>query len=529
MRALPAALPAAPAPAPVAGPSQPPAASPARQPASAFGPRLAVGLLGVFLGAMTAGINNRVGALALADLRGASGFGLDDASWITTAYAAGELIAMPLAGWFAVTLGLRRLHLAVLAVASAIACVLPFVQSMDLLLVLRGLQGLASGTMIPLLMMAALRFLPPSLRLYALALYSMTATFAPNVSTWLAGLWTDQWPDLRMVYWQIVPVNLVAIVLVAWGIPQDPARHERFAGANWFGMAFGCIGLALLAVGLDQGNRLEWFTSPVIRASLATGGLFVAFYLFTEWHHPSPFMKIQLLGRRNLGLGFSIFVCLLVVFLSGSLLPAMHLGQAWGYRPLQAAPIGLMIGLPQLAMAPAISLLLYQKWVDARVVLALGLACIAIASLLGAHLTSEWMWAEFALAQGLQAIGQPMAVIAMLFLATSVVGPTEGGYVAGIVNLLRSAGALSGTALVTRLIELRTRFHSEMLLDHAALAQVPAPSGLAASIAGQSAVLSIADAYLLLALFAALLIPAAFALNYIPSPRKAASTQQPGH
>lgn len=503
------------------GAAAPPSAAP---PVAAFGPRLALGLLGVFVAAMTAGINSRVGTLTLPDIRGANGFGLDDGSWLATAYAAGEVIAMPLAGWFAVTLGLRRFHLLMLLAASGIASLLPFLRDIDLLLGMRFVQGMASGTMIPLLMMAALRFLPPSIRLYALALYAMTATFAPNVSTWLAGLWTDQWPALRMVYWQIVPANVAAAMLVAWGLPRDPVRPERFAQANWFGMAFGVVGLALLTVALDQGNRLEWLASPLIRASLLAGGLLVAFYLWTEWHHPSPFLKLQLLLRRNLGLGFSIFVCLLVVFLSGSLLPATHLGQAWGYRPLQSAPVGLMIGLPQLVIAPAVSLLLYRRWVDARAVLAVGLACVAVACGLGAHLTSQWMWAEFALAQGLQAVGQPMAVVAMLFLATSVVGPMEGPFVAGIVNLLRALGSLVGSALVLRVVELRSRFHKEMLLDHAARAQAPAPPDLAAAIAGQSAVLSVADAYLLLAVLAVALIPLAFALQYIPSPRKAAAS-----
>src|SRR3546814_11555865 len=47
------------------------------------------------------------------------------------------------------------------------------------------------GTMIPVLMMAALKFLPPHIRLHGLALYALTATFAPNLSIWLAGQWTD--------------------------------------------------------------------------------------------------------------------------------------------------------------------------------------------------------------------------------------------------------------------------------------------------------------------------------------------------
>src|SRR3546814_11893210 len=85
-------------------------------------------------------------------------------------------------------------------------------------------------------------------------LFPCTTLFR-SVSTWLTGLWTDQLVDLRMVYWQIVPANLLAGLLVAWGIPQDPIMPERFRQANWLGIAFGGVGLLLLAIGIEQGNR----------------------------------------------------------------------------------------------------------------------------------------------------------------------------------------------------------------------------------------------------------------------------------
>ncbi len=85
------------------------------------------GLTGIFVAAMMAGLNNRVGAFALVDLRGALGLGLDDASWLTTVYTAGELIATPFATWFAITLSVRRFNLLMLSICAAIAVLLPFV------------------------------------------------------------------------------------------------------------------------------------------------------------------------------------------------------------------------------------------------------------------------------------------------------------------------------------------------------------------------------------------------------------------
>ncbi|WP_445577780.1 MFS transporter [Pseudomonas sp. E141] len=482
-----------------------------------------VGLLGIFIAAMMAGLNIRVGALALADIRGAMGLGFDDGSWLTTAYSAGELIAMPFSAWFAITLSVRRLELWMLGICALLAAILPLIHNLDLLLALRFVQGIASGTTIPLLMMAALKFLPPPIRLYGLALYAMTATFAPNLSIWLTGHWTDGLNDWRWVYWQIIPLALIAGCLIAWGLPKESIQQHRFPQANWFGMACGVPALGLIAIALDQGVRLDWFHSPLIISSLVAGLALLAIYLVSEWYHPSPFIKLQILGRRNLGLGCTLFVSLLVVLMSSSLLPASYLTPLQQYRPLQMASIGLIVALPQLILGQLVALLLYQKWVDARVVFALGLLLIALACLCGAQLTSEWNRDQFVLAQTLQALGQPMAVVSMLFLITSVVQPSEGPYVSGTINTLRAFGSLIGAAAVTQLITVRSRFHGEMLLDQTALvsnisAVAPEPAQLMGIISQQALVLSIADAYRVLGLLALLLIPLVLRLTCIPPP-----------
>lgn len=499
--------------------------APAALAAIPLSPRLVAGLVGIFLAAVMAGLNNRVGALGLVDVRGALGFGSDDASWLTTAYAAGELAAMPFATWFAITLSLRRFHIAMVATCLVLALAAPLVQNLPSLLLLRSLQGLANGALIPLLMMAALRFLPPPVRLYGLALYSMTATFAPNIATWLTAQWSDGLTDWRLIYWHVVPLAAVCIGLVGWGIPSGPVQSARFTHANWFGMAFGLPGLCVLAVALDQGGRLDWFNSPFIAWALGAGIGLTGVFLLSEWFHPAPFIKLQLLGRRNLGLGFSVFFVLLVVMTSGSLLPSAYLASVQGYRALQSAPVGLIVGLPQLVLAPLTALLLYRKWIDARMLFATGLLLIAVACLLGSRLTSEWIGTQFVWAQVLQCVGQPLAVVPMLFLATSVVQPPEGPYVSGIVNTLRALGSLAGGSMVAQLLVSRSRFHAEMLLDAAGLAAAAQPAAAGADMARafteQAQVLASADAYRVLGALALLLIPAVLSLQYIGAPGRA--------
>lgn len=498
--------------------------SPAAPPQPVFNARIALGLFGVLIAAMMAGLNGRVPSLVLVDLQGALGLGHDEASWLTTAYSAGELAAMPFAAWMAVTFSMRRFHLTMLAASLTLSAVLPLVHDLHLLLLLRTLHGVVSGALVPVLMMAALRFLPLSIRLHGLALFAMSATFSPNIALWLAAVALDRFEDWRWAYWHVIPIGLLAATLVAWGIPKMPPALPRLKQANWFGMALGAPGLMLLVVGVDQGVRLDWLNSSLIVAALGTGAVLTALYLLSETQHPAPFVRIDLLKRRNLWIGFICLVALMMIMATAVGVPANLLGHLHGFRMEQSASLGLALGLPQLVLGPCVALLLYRRWIDARHVFAAGLSCLAAASWLTSGLTDEWMVREFMGAVALHAIGQPLAMIAMLFLMTSVVQPMEGPFMSGLVNIVRVLSTLAGSAFITQFMAVRGRFHSEMLLDQAAtlLPRLPGSDALKGSlgetVATQASVLAAADTYRVFAMLALLLIPLVLRLQYIPAP-----------
>jgi len=487
--------------------------------------RLACGLLGVLLAAMLAGLNNRVPELNLADISGALSLGHDTSTWLNTAYSAGELVAMPFSCWFAITFSLRRFHLTMLAGMLIMAWLMPLISDVRYLVVLRFFHGVFSGSLIPLLMMSALRFLPLPIRLHGLALYAMTATFTPNIALWLAALSADKLTDWRWSYWHLIPPGLLAILLVWWGIPKMPPMYRRLHQGNWFGMLLAVPGMTFLTIALDQGVRLEWFHSQVISASLVMGCTLSGLFLLSEWFHPEPFMRLQLLSRRNLGLGFSIFFILLIIFSSGVALPEITLGYLQGFRMEQSFPVGLIIGLPQLLLGSMVAMLLYQKWVDARKVFAIGLLFLTSSCYMGSKLTSSWMVQQFVLPQFLQTIGQPMTVVSLLFLATSVVHPMEGPSVAGIINSIRSFGTVFGSAFAGQILAVRQRFHGDMLLD--SLGRFSLQSGgadqhvghLASTIGQQAAVLATADLYRIFGILALVLVIPVLLLTYIPAPQ----------
>lgn len=489
-----------------------------------FGLRIACGLLGVLLAAIISGLSERLPGLALVDISGAHGFSHDGASWLNTAYSAGEIAVMPFATWFAITFSLRRFHLIMLTTTLLLAAILPFMQSLPVMISVRLLQGISAGALIPLLMMSALRFLPLSIRLHGLALYAMTATFAPNISLWLTSLAVDTMSDWRWAFWLVIPPGLIAMALVAWGIPVLPQAHQRIKNADWFGMAFGVPGLMLLVVGLSQGVRLDWFCSPLIKESLFASLILCTVFLVSEFFHPAPFIKLQLLARRNIWLGFALFFCMLILMGSAVSLPATVLENLQGFRLAQVASMGLIVGLPQIVLGPLVALLLYRPWIDARKLFALGLLLMALSCWMNTRITDQWMTAQFITSMVLQAFGQPLAVVSLLFLATSVVQPMEGPYVSGTINTLRAAGTVFGSALIGQLSFLRGSFHREMLLNNLG-PRWPTDSGhtplsqVSGWISQQAALLSAADIYVIFAIATLLLIPGVLSMTYIPAPR----------
>ncbi|WP_049623278.1 MFS transporter [Frateuria defendens] len=522
--------------------SAPPAAAPATAPAAAmapaFGGRLLAGLGGVLLAVVIAQLNDHVTELAMPDIRGAMGLSRDQGSWLSTVYQVTQVTAMMFAPWCAATFSLRRFTIGAVAAFALLGLALPFAPSAGALFALRALQGLAGGCLPPMLMTVALRFLPPGIKLYGLGAYALTATFAPNLGLPLAALWSE-YVGWRLLFWQIVPLGLVAILLVAWGLPQDPLRLERLRHFNWRGALLGLPGIGMLVAALGQGTRLGWTDSPLICVLLAGGLAALASFLVNEWFHPLPFFKIHLLARRNLTHALITLGGVLLVLVAVAAVPAGYLAEVHGYRPLQSAPLALYVALPQLLALPAVAALCNLRRVDCRWVLAVGLGLIVLTCAAGSFMTSDWIRENFYLLQWLQILAQPMSVIPLLVLATTGLPPAEGPFASAWFNTIRGFAAVAGTGVTEGFLTLREHVHSNVLVDQLgnrpqglALAQhafadqpgaghPPALALLAQHVHEQALVLASADVFRLMAVIALaliLLIPALPTRVYPPRP-----------
>jgi DHA2 family multidrug resistance protein len=486
-------------------------------------PRLIAGLCGMFLAAMLGGLNNRLRTLGLDDIRGVFGFAYDDATWITSFYAAGELVIMPFVAWLVSIFSLKRLETFMLVVAVGLACVFPYIHNLHLLIILRFFQAVACGALIFMFMISLFFLLPAHIRMYGFGFYAMVATFAPNMGVWLTALWTDTLHGWEFLYWQSILLGLPALLFIRYGLPAMPGNPGRLRHANWPGMAFAVPGTILLALALSQGVRLDWFHSPFIIRALATGLTLLVLYVISELNHTNPFLQLRVFTHhRNVWMSLFVLLIVLTVSLAGVMLPVSYLGRIWAYRPLQSASVGLVIALPQFIIGPAVAFTLYRRWLDARAVYIIGFILLIAGCYLGAHLDGEWVDRHFYLSQVLLALGLPTAIISTIYMASNNINAAIGPSLGGAINTVRCLGTLAGAAILGQYLITRQHYHYEWLRDKTGLfgdSGTNSLSGITQTLNSQAYILSTADAYCLLGALAACPILIVLCMRYTPPPQ----------
>ena len=490
-----------------------------------------VGLLGVIVAAISAEFNDQVASIAIADISGGLGLSHDPGTWFGSLYISAEVFGMAMAPWLLVTFTLRHFTLFAILLNAVSSILLPFCSDEPALYALRIAQGLSGGLTIPLLMTTALRVLDPPIRLYGLAVYSVTATFTPAIATTVAALWTDL-VGWQFVFLQSVPLCAVASVMVWYGVPQDEPHYDRFRRFDWRGALLVLVGLGSFTTMLQQGDRLDWFNSPSICVLALISVIAIPLFLTNEWFHQLPLIKLQLLARRNMAYGLIALFTFLLVGQSSSVLPNLFLQQVQGFRPEQLYPLTLAIALAQLLMLPALAWLLDHQAVDARVVSFIGLALILAACLGASFITGDWFVQSLWIWQALQAVGQPMVVMPLLLFSTnSVRGPEEAPFASALVNTPRAISEAVGVWLLQLIQRWRGGLHYNRIADQVGqerfnLIQAPAieprflppllpdgqpraPHALAAfadSVQQQAMILTISDAFLIFAALTAALM-----------------------
>ena len=296
-------------------------------------------------------LNIQITNASLPDIQGAIGAGIDDGGWISTAYLVAEIVVIPLTGFLTPVFSLRRYLLAntVLFLVMSVACA--FAANLQQMIVLRALQGFFGGVLIPLAFTITLTMLPRSKQPIGLAMFALSATFAPAIGPTIGGYLTETYGWQYIFYVNLVPGAIMLATLLP-SLPRAPMqlgllRRRRLARHRDAGDR-PCLA-ADRAGGRQQGRLVRL---AVHRAAVVVAVVALALFIWIELTTAQPLLNLRLLRRRNFGLG-SVGNVILGMALYGSvyLLPN-YLSQMQGYNAQQIGEVLAWTGLPQLRADP---------------------------------------------------------------------------------------------------------------------------------------------------------------------------------
>jgi DHA2 family multidrug resistance protein len=421
-----------------------------------------IAVIGATLGAFMAVLNIQIVNASLADIQGAIGAGIDDGGWISTSYLIAEIVVIPLSGWLAQVFSIRIYLLtnAVLFLVLSAACALA--QDLPQMIVLRAVQGFTGGVLIPMAFTLIITLLPRGKQPVGLALFALSATFAPAIGPTIGGYLTENFGWQYIFYVNVVPGGIM-VGMLWYALDAKPMKLSLLRDGDWAGIITMAIGLSALQTVLEEGNKDDWFGSPfIVKLSVIAAVALIAF-LIIELTVKKPLLNLRLLVRRNFGFGMlANFLLGIALYGSVFILP-QYLARIQGYNAEQIGMVLAWTGLPQLLLIPLVPRLM-QK-LDARLIIGVGFVLFAASNFMNIYMTGNYAADQLLWPNVVRAIGQALVMAPLSAVATAGIEAENAGSASGLFNMMRNLGGAVGIALLQTLLTKREQYHSNVLMQ----------------------------------------------------------------
>lgn len=438
-------------------------------------------VFGAILGAFTAILDIQITNASLADIQGALGASTEEGSWISTAYLMAEIIVIPLTGWLSSVIGLRR-YLAVntmLFTAFSLACALS--TSLTQMILFRAGQGFTGGVLIPTAIVIVRTRLPKSQQTVGIAMFGLTATFAPAIGPTVGGWLTDNLSWHYIFYLNLL-FGPLAMGIQLGAFDSVPARWGELLKGDWIGIGLMATGLPALTYVLEEGQRKDWFGSQAIvnMSMVAVAG--ITGFIVRELTAERPFINLRVLANRSVG-GACVLMTVLGAVSFGSIyIIPVYCAQIQGYNAQQIGYVVMWSGLPQLLLFPMMPLIM--RVFDARLLVVTGTLFFIASCWINVGLTHDVGMDQLILPQLMRAIGQPLFTIPLSQLSTAGLAPRDTADASALSNMMRNLGGSIGIAMLSTMIDRREHMHFSVLAEAITVNATRTQERLAALAAG---------------------------------------------
>jgi MFS transporter, DHA2 family, multidrug resistance protein len=400
----------------------------------------------------------------------------------------------------------------------------------------RIVQGLFGGGLVATGQAALRDTFPRHLLGASQAVFALGAIVGPSVGPTLGGWLTDNVSWNWVFFINLVPGIFAAIVMLTMmRNPTDPKPLPIDA----IGLAMLAMGLGSLQYILDEGQRNDWLSDPLIRVFTLTTfiGIF-AFIGWELWGTKRPLVDLRVFRYRAIAAGSALSFAIGAVLFGATVILPQYVQGVLGFTALLSGELVFVRAVFIALLTPIMARVASSGRIDTRILLVTGFSLIGVSQIwLGYLTTSQNDFGSLVGPAVMAGVGLGILFVPISIAVLSAIPPDAVPKATSFQALsLQLGGSFSTAALIT-LLARRTAFHQTILSQDATPANLAlqlleqqlhsatsAVSTLYQLIVQQATVMAYADAQWALGALTFFLLPLVFVL-----PRRRKGAAAPAH
>jgi EmrB/QacA subfamily drug resistance transporter len=292
-------------------------------------------MVSIVLGGYINVLNSHVINVVIPKMMSALGTDIITIRWVVTSYMLANAVVIPITSWLARVLGARQAYIYALILFTSSAMICGMVQSVEVLIFFRILQGIGGGVIMPVTMLLMLDLYPLEKRGLGTAIWGMGASCGSLTGIPLGGILAEQL-SWRAAFYANLPPGAIALLIAIF--VMHPSPRERQVPFDWGGFITMSMALAALLVALSNGQREGWGSNSIV-GLFAVSGVSLAAFLVLEPRVKTPMIDLHAFRSPSYVIAIVLSIIAGAMFSGGPFLLSLFLQRLYDLSVQQAAMI----------------------------------------------------------------------------------------------------------------------------------------------------------------------------------------------
>lgn len=442
---------------------------------------------------------------------------VDELGWVTTAYMISNVIVMPLTGFATARFGYRRYFAVACGVFAIGTALCASATTFHGFIAARALQGLGGGALIPLSQAILLERYPKSRQELGGALFGVAALAGPMIGPSFGAVLLEhvEWPWLFRLG---VPIAIAAgsLVYVHLEEPRPEAATGETKGFDLYGFTLLTLGLASLQFVLEEGNRRDWFESPLVVSFSIVAAICLPALVLHSIRSRDAVVDVTVFTNLRFAMASLLNLMIGIAMITGSFFNALFFSSVLDGTPLAIGGVLFWANAVDFVVIPLSSVLI--KFMDIRWVLGAGVLVLGWSFWLNSGVRLDAGFYQLVIPAAVRSIGGSVMLVPITLAAFNDLDPKRRTGAVGLFNVLRELGASVGVAGAAHLLTTRVKDHAVATVEQLAPRDVVGNvESVAYRIAKQASVEAYSDLYIAFAIAVIVTLPCIWVLSSRPT------------